>query len=91
MLPAKNVGVEPREEKDFGIIGTLADLLWENGHVPNALQKRSDRRMALEDVSAAFIGEFHRLPQDRWVLRDGHAMSLYIGTGLEDLPGPRRP
>ena len=81
VLSAKNVRVEPREEKDFRIVLAPANLLWESEHVTNALQKRGDGRMALEDVSPAFIGEFHRLPQGRWVSLDGHLAALYILAG----------
>ena len=81
VLSAKNVRVEPREEKDFRIVLAPANLLWESEHVTNALQKRGDDRMALEDVSSAVIGEFHRLPHGRWVSLDGHLAALYILAG----------
>ncbi|OGB95782.1 MAG: hypothetical protein A2Z31_02375 [candidate division NC10 bacterium RBG_16_65_8] len=89
MLPTRNVRVEPREENDFRIVLAPANLLRESENVTNALQKRGDGRMALEDVSPAFIGEFHRLPQGRWVSLDGHLAALYI-RAVQRAAGPWR-
>ncbi|MBI4588151.1 MAG: hypothetical protein HY725_04890 [Candidatus Rokubacteria bacterium] len=80
MLAPENVGIEPREEKDLGVIVAPTNLLREHKLFTNALQKRDHCRMALEDVSTAFIREFHRLSQDRWIFLNGHARSLYIGA-----------